>query len=47
MRQKCDECGIYSVCNDDGVCGDCQSELNDDWDDEDGWDRDDDLDDED
>lgn len=27
MRQNCDECGIYSVCNDDGICGDCAYEL--------------------
>lgn len=26
MRQKCEECGIFSICNDDGICGDCEYE---------------------
>lgn len=27
MRQKCEECGIFNICNDDGICGDCQYEM--------------------
>jgi NMD protein affecting ribosome stability and mRNA decay len=23
MKQKCEECGDYKDCNDDGVCFDC------------------------
>ena len=26
MRQKCEECGIHSICNEDGICADCEYE---------------------
>lgn len=26
MREYCDECGIFSVVNDDGICADCEQE---------------------
>lgn len=26
MRRECDECGLHSFCNNDGICGDCEQE---------------------
>jgi hypothetical protein len=26
MRQKCDVCGEYLLCDDDGVCGGCRQD---------------------
>lgn len=49
MKQKCEVCGDFKSCNEDGMCFDCLQDESDleDWNLENGFDEDDNEDDED